>query len=301
MKIGFSSICCPAWDLKTIFEHAVRLGVDGIELRGLQGELHLPNHPELVERGEVLVDVCRKTHVELVCLGTSASFGHRRRREIGDHKSAVREHIELAARLHCPFVRVFTGDTPASTGRNGALGRIAEALAELVPFAGQRRITLLIENSGDLASSRDLWFLLDAVPHPALKACWNPVNGLSVGERSSLAIPRLGSRLGLVHVVDARFTGLALDAYTPCGEGDVDLPLLLDLLTGIAYDGYLMLDWPKLWAPALAEPDQFLPPAVQYLRQLLSVERKPLSAYKGDKNAPRFVTRPVSSAAHGER
>lgn len=299
MKVGFSSICCPTWDLRTIFEHAVRLGVDGIELRGLQGELHLPNHPELAERGDVVVDVCRKTKVELVCLATSASFGFKKKQVLSDHQAAVREHIDLAARLHCPYVRVFTGDAPTGADRHKTLGRVAEALADLVHYASRRRVVLLIENSGDLSSSKDLWFLLDAVSHPALRACWNPVNGLSLGDRSSVAIPRLGSRLGLVHVVDAKFTGLTMEGYRPLGEGDIDVPLLLEWLTGIAYDGYLMLDWPKLWDPALTDPEKFLPMAVKYLRELLSIERKPLAAYKGDKNAPKLVSRSNKVAARG--
>ncbi len=292
MKVGFSSICCPTWDLKIIFEHAVRLGFDGIEFRGLQGELHLPNHPELAQNGDVLINVCQKSNVELVCLGTSASLGFKKKQVLGDHLAGVREHIQLAQKLRCPYVRVFSGDIPAGSNRYETLGRVTEALGDLARFAAQHKVTLLIENSGDLAASKDLWFLLDAVSHPALRACWNPVNGLSVGDRASVAIPRLSSRLGMVHVADATFDGLSMQGYQPLGQGNLEVPQLLELLTGITYEGYLMLEWPKLWDASLADAAEFLPQAIQYLRDLLNVERKPLSAYKGDKNAAKFADRP---------
>ncbi|MCH8881435.1 MAG: sugar phosphate isomerase/epimerase [Planctomycetes bacterium] len=291
MRVGFSTICCPTWDLKTVFEHAVRLGFDGLEFRGLQGELHLPNHVELARNGDVLFEVCQKTNVELVCLGTSASFGSRDKQVLGDNKAVVREHVELAQSLHCPYVRVFTGDIPGGSNRLGTLGRIVEALADLTHFAVRRKVTLLIENSGELSSSKDLWFVLDAVQHPGLAACWNPVNGLSIGDRASIAIPRLGSQLGLVHITDAAFAGSSMEGYQPLGEGDVDIPTLVELLTGITYDGYLMVEWPKLWDNSLADAETVLPKSVEYLRGLLNVERKPLSAYKGDKSPVTFADR----------
>ena len=291
MKIGFSTICCPTWDLKTIFEQVVRLGYDGIELRVLQGELHLPNHPDVAQNGDVLLEVCEKTKVDLVCLGSSASFGTRDKHIVADQKAQVREYVELAHRLRCPFVRVFTGDIPSGSSRDDTLGRSGEVLRDLAQFAGKHNVTLLVENSGDLSDSKDLWFLLDSVSHPALQACWNPINGRSVGDQASVAIPRLSSRLGMVHVTDATFEGLSMQGYQPLGEGNMGIARLVELLTGLVFGGYLMLEWPKLWNDSLADAGEVLPQASQYLRGLLSVERKPLPAYKGDKNATEFEER----------
>ena len=70
------------------------------------------------------------------------------------------------------------------------------------------------------------------------------------------------------------------------------MPRLLELVLGIGYDGYLMVEWPKLWDPSLPEPDQFLPAAATFLRDSLDIKREPLAAYKGDKNKPKFAERP---------
>jgi sugar phosphate isomerase/epimerase len=291
MKIGFSSLCCPTWDLRTILEQTVLMGYDGIELRGLQGELHLPAHPELAQNSDSVVEACTAMKVELVCVASSASFGHRKKHDVADQKAVVREYIELAEQLACPYVRVFTGDVPTGANRYETLGRIAEALDDLVHFASRHRVGLVIENSGELASSKDLWFLLDSVAHPALQSCWNPVNGLSVSDRSSIAIPRLGIRSAMIHLADARFEQGILDSYTAIGEGDVDVERLLELVQGLGFAGYLMAEWPKLWQADLGEPEVLLPAAAAYLRSRIELERKPLTAYKGDKQKPTFTER----------
>lgn len=291
MKMGFSSICCPTWDLRTMIEQAVLLGFDGFELRGLQGQLHLPLHPELSQNSEAVVQACESTNVELVCLGTSAFFGHQKKQDAADQKAAVREYIELAEKLHCPFVRVFSGDVPAGSNRYNTLGRIAEALTDLAHLASRHKVALLIENSGDLAGSRDLWFLIDSISHPALQACWNPINGLSVRERSTIAVPMLGVKIGMVHVADAVFDDFVLQSYQELGAGNLGVERLVELLCGVGFDGYLMLDWPKLWNDSLAAPEAFLPKAAEFLKAQLNVQRKPLSAYKGDKNAPSYAER----------
>ena len=47
MRIGFSSLVCPDWDLATIVTKAAEYQFDGVELRGLKGELYLPGIPDL--------------------------------------------------------------------------------------------------------------------------------------------------------------------------------------------------------------------------------------------------------------
>ena len=62
-------------------------------------------------------------------------------------------------------------------------------------------------------------------------------------------------------------------------------------LKGMAYEGYVVFEWPKLWDPSLPEPETILPRASEYLRAQLSAKQAILSAYKGDKRPPRFVER----------
>ncbi len=296
MKIGFSSLVSPSWDLETIITTASAEGFDGVELRGLRGELHLPFAPELVRRPDQVSRLLSDNGVELVCLGASASVASRNAPEAAKQKAIIVEFIELAAKLGCPYVRIFAGEADRDGHAPALLAHIAEALQSLAPVASRSNVTLLVENSGDYPSSQDLWFLIDAVGHPAVRACWNQCYAMTGGERATRSIPRLGSKTGLVHICDAAFDEHGvLDEYRPLGQGDVEVARQIELLKGLLYDGYLIFEWPKLWINSLPAPEAVLPAAAKFLRDCVDARQSILSAYKGDKNAPRMATRSTVS------
>ena len=62
---------------------------------------------------------------------------------------------------------------------------------------------------------------------------------------------------------------------------------LVQLLKGIAYQGFLLFDWPRQANPSLAGAAEALPAAATYLQGLLKEQPVQLTAYKGDKFKPR--------------
>ncbi|MFQ5429597.1 MAG: sugar phosphate isomerase/epimerase family protein [Phycisphaerae bacterium] len=296
MKLAFSSVGCPAWDLATMVEKARDCGYQGIELRGLLGQMHLPLAPQLNANPGKIARLMREAGVELVCLSSSAAFHMRDPKEVAENQAQVREYIELAGKLECPFVRVFGAEIPrlklkflGYERREDVLTRIARALRELAPYAAAHRVTLLIENSGDFSDSQSMWYLVDAVDAPSVKCCWNPLNARLRNERPTISIPRLGARIGMVRVGDGKFTEAGeFRGHALPGQGGLELPRLVQLLKGIGYRGYLCFDWPKLWNPSLAEPDKAFPAAADFFRPLLAEKPIPLTAYKGDKFAPKL-------------
>ena len=291
IKIGFSSLACPGWDLETIVTNAASMGFDGVELRGVRGELQLPVVPELARSAEHTRALFRDNNVELVCLASSSSLDSKNTRELARNTSSLVEFIELAESLGCPYVRFFIGEVGRRDHRRAALGRIAAALTSVVPIAQRHGVTLLIENGGDFPGSEDLWFLVDSVGHPALRCCWNQCHALTGGERPTISMPRLGNKIGLVHVCDAAFDdqGVLLE-YRTIGEGDAEIATQINLLRGMVYNRYIVFEWPKLWDNSLEAPETVLPGAVKFLRERVEEKQAVLSAYKGDKCAPSFAS-----------
>ena len=128
MKIGFSSLVCPTWDLETIVANAAKLGFQGVELRGLCGALHLPLVPDLARDPEGVRRLFAENHIELVCLGASVILSSKDPREVAKQKGVATEFMELAKKLGCPHVRIFVGETDRWDNQRAALARIAEAL-----------------------------------------------------------------------------------------------------------------------------------------------------------------------------
>ncbi len=294
MKIGFSSVACPGWGLSKVVEQALAMGYQGVEIRGLEGELHLPLAPSLAGNPEGVRQQFAEKKVELVCLGTSASLTSRDKGEVARQKGIIVEFVELASRLGCPFVRLYAGEVQKRDTSDKAFHRFVEGIRPLADMAAGRGVCLLVENGGDYRDSWAMWQLCDTVDHPGVKICWNQVSAMGVLEPATVSIPRLGTKMAIVHIGDARFDerGVLLE-HAPLGEGDVGVGRQIEILKGIRFGGYLMFEWPKLWVDSLAGPEAALPKAAEFLKAALAAKQPILSAYKGDKNAPKYSSATV--------
>ena len=99
--------------------------------------------------------------------------------------------------------------------------------------------------------------------------------------------------IGMVHMLDAKLgPDGKLQAYELPGNGDLDTERILDLIRGVAYSGDLIVYWPRRSIPTLAEPETALPAARAALQAALEklAATKELTAYKGDKNVPKYAT-----------
>ncbi len=149
--------------------------------------------------------------------------------------------IAAAKALGTYQIRVFSFYVPegqAAEHRNEVLGRM-RMLAERAAEAGLR---LLHENEkgiyGDTAER--CHDLLSTINLPALRMAFDPANFVQVGVRPMVdAWPLLADCTTHIHIKDAR---LADGKVFPAGEGDGDLPGLLDALVSRGYAGFLTLE-----------------------------------------------------------
>ncbi|HRX85069.1 MAG TPA: sugar phosphate isomerase/epimerase family protein [Phycisphaerae bacterium] len=310
IKIGFSTSVCPDWDIHAIVEHANEMGFYGVELGTVRDEMHLPAAEDL--QSDKDIDAVRKlfedNSVELVSLVSIYAFDakepHIRRRSF----ERTVENIELAEKLGCRLVRLPLGAPVGREPVEQCLARQVPHLSELARIASRKKVTLLATNSPGFPSSRAVWFEVDGVSHPGLRAAWNPVLGMSCGEASTVAVPRLGARIRQIQAADASFNPDGrFVAYQPIGSGAINYDKTIDLLKGLLFDGYLMLDWPQVRAENIPGPQEALPAALNHLLERIKLVEPELTAYKKDKNAPNyaaakpaFVQRQVAKAAVAE-
>jgi len=230
--------------------------------------------------------------LELVCLGCPAILTFYSRREVEAELAGLVEYIELASRLACPLVSIRAGVVETWDYDRAARSRLGYTLREIAPLALNNGVTIVVENSGDFPASNDLWFTIDAVDHPAVRACWNQRNALIIGERPTRAVPRLGGKVGLVHLCDAGFDDRRMGpTYATMGQGDCEVVTQIELLKGLTYEGYLMYDWPQQWMGTSPDPETALADAVKFIRKCLESEPVVLTAYKGDKYVPKLAPR----------
>jgi sugar phosphate isomerase/epimerase len=201
--------------------------------------------------GTNVLDLAEAQHEEFRSLLREAGFGLsaigspigkiRVTDPFGPHLARFEKALELADFYQTPRIRVFSfyippGDDPAAH-RQEVVGR----LKELAHRAAERQIILLLENEkgiyGD--SARRVLDVLEAVDSPALAHAFDPANYVEVGQDIDDAWQLLHDRVRHFHVKD-------YDSKThrnvPAGEGDGQIPTLLERAVQAGYSGFAVLE-----------------------------------------------------------
>lgn len=119
--------------------------------------------------------------------------------------------------------------------------RNLETLSELLPYASEHGIGLMVENlPGDFNSARELGELLDPLPDLGLHLDIGHANLLVARNTVEELLTAYGSRLRHVHLHDNK--GGAADLHLPLGTGTVDLRGAVRQLQRVGYDGTITLE-----------------------------------------------------------
>jgi sugar phosphate isomerase/epimerase len=268
-----STLGAPGTDLATVARWVRQAGGEAIELRVADGEpVHLGLDPpgcELVRR------TVAEAGIAVLSLATYVRVA-----ACGPDEDAVRsltEHVELAARLGAPFLRVFPGaeTMPGPSSVAPALkddleevdGRAVRRLAAVAPSAGDRGVRLVLETHDSHPRGADVVRVLarleECAPGAGVGAVWDALHPWRVGEpaeeTAALLRPYLAFGRGYVQVKDV----VSRDDLTPRlpGEGLLPLGEVMAALDGW-YAGCVSLEWERAWYPRV--PD--LPAALRAWR-----------------------------------
>jgi sugar phosphate isomerase/epimerase len=111
--LSFSTLGCPDWSFDTIVNFAATNGYDGIEIRGIQRQMNLPECPVFsVGKISDTVKLVKDKGLKIVNLGASSELHHSDAAERKKNLDDARAFIDLAQQLHCPYIRVFPNDFP---------------------------------------------------------------------------------------------------------------------------------------------------------------------------------------------
>lgn len=266
MHLTFSTLSCPAWTLDQILRVAAENGYAGVEIRGLQEHVDLRQSPafQASHRAQVRRQFS-DAGIAIQGLGASARFADSRHCE--NSLLEARDYVEMAADLGCPMVRVF-GGSPGPEDKDDGVERVAEALAELAPFAEAHQVTIVLETHDDFLAGAQVAAVLSRVNHPAVGVIWDVCNVFVTGEGVETTYPYLKPFLKHVHVKDAI-------GEKPCllGEGDIPIREVIKMLRADEESLpplALSVEWEKRWMPNIAEPEIVLPQYAAQLRAYLA-------------------------------
>lgn len=276
MQLGMLTACLPQWTLPRIVEWAANAGYEALEVAcwpGTGGREFEASHLPVADFGAQHVDDTLALF-EQHSLGLSALAYYEnnlhpdpaRREEIHTH---LRRTIDAAQALGVPHVGTFIGRDWAKPVANN-LAEAEAVFRELVDYAGQRNVTIIIENCvmegwhpdgypGNLAYSPELWEWMFSL---GLYLNWDPSHLTWIGIDPVETIAPYADRIVHAQAKDVELDPAARQRYGFFGKarkgedpwdtgwwryrvpglGQVDWPRVVDRLYEHGFTGTLSVE-----------------------------------------------------------
>ena len=270
MKLAFSTLGCPNWDLNAIIAAARQFGYKGIELRAVAGSLDLLSRPEFTAPQIASTrSYIKDEGIDICCVDTSCTFHSPDANDRAEQVKLAVAHAELAAILGAPLIRVFPDKIQPGAHREQTRDWIAEclrAVAEQVPTG----VDVALETHGDFANAEAAVEIVKLANHQSVKLIWDVANSVAAGDTIEHAARVVGPYLVHVHLRDAKPV-TSSEYWLPvlAGHGRVSFPSALAAISKLEYDGYISFEWEKYWRPEIEEPEVALPDFIDAIRNLV--------------------------------
>ncbi|MFJ9695631.1 sugar phosphate isomerase/epimerase family protein [Kitasatospora sp. NPDC101183] len=257
MRLALSTLGLPDLPLARAARLAADTGWQGLELRCAPGQ---PVHPGLdAHERRAAVGELADAGVQPIALASYLTLAGQPLDKplLADFAT----HLELAADLGCPALRVFPGGS--AVGPRTAEDRAARRLAAVADRAGALGVRILVETHDSHPTGQALARLLARADHPAVGALWDLQHTVLAGETPSATHHALAARLGHVQVKD-----IASPAdRTPLPLGAGTLPLA-DSLALLPADTWTCWEYEAPWHPAAAPLPPLLAEGARFLEGL---------------------------------
>ncbi|MCK4872033.1 MAG: sugar phosphate isomerase/epimerase [Phycisphaerales bacterium] len=269
MKLAFSTLGCPGWSLEQVIAAAKRYGFEGVELRGIAGELDIRRLPDFsgdgVVRSRALFEAAG---IDIVSVDSSSRLFQVEANELRSSIGEAEEYVALAGRIKAPLVRVFGGYIPEDVTLDEAVARFAHNLRQLGDLAQKMGVVVASETHDSFLTGRVLSEVMKQTDHESVGVVWDVSNCYWTGEPIERTAALLAPFLKLVHIKDSVFDGRQAHLRF-IGDGDVPIRDVLMILSDLGYDGYLSYEWEKVWQPDLPEPEEAFPQYIEMMREYM--------------------------------
>jgi sugar phosphate isomerase/epimerase len=290
MKICFMTLACPKWSWEEILLNARRMGYDGLELRFIHDVRNLTQSPEM-QPAHLAQTKCQLADAGLAvpCVDTSCSLVKADAAAL----DLARRHIDIAAALGTPLVRVFGGELPKSNasvplapsennepdtqaGRSRYPDEIQRALdfaaknwRALAEYGKTRGVRPILETHDDFTDTNKAMQLLRMAAHENVGILWDAHHPFRFrGEPLAETFARIGPHVFHTHIKDSVALPNGKYRYKLHGQGDVPVRETIELLKASGNQSWLCVEWEKTWHPDLEEPEVALPQYLDGLRRM---------------------------------
>ncbi len=274
MKLAFTTLGCPDWDLQTICQKGKEYGFDGIDFRGLKEDLDITQIPAFTT--QLAATKATLAEANLVVSGISSSISLCDSSLHTQNIEEAKRALSVALALGVPYIRVFgKGDVQRHTRTElASIGQ--QTMEEILALKGAEDVHWVFETHDHWIHSHDCQLLLERIPAPAFGVLWDMGHTTRVGQETAVqTLDMLGDRILYVHVKDALYDPDHPQAmadgwrYVAPGAGQLPLAEAIRLLQNRGYDGWLVFEHEKRWHRELPEPEEIFPQFIAWVRTVI--------------------------------
>jgi sugar phosphate isomerase/epimerase len=270
MKLSFTTLGCPRWDLNKIIENAARMGFDAVDFRGLLEDIDITRRPEFTTDLNRTRRLFADYGVAVSGIAISARFAVVDPSERMEQFDEARRNMALAAELDASVVRIYGGRIPKGYDAETIMPFIVRNLQEIGDEAEDYDVTLALETHDDWVDSSLCARLMREVNHKRVRILWDLHHPYRMkGEPPEITYNNLAPYIVSIHVKDSIVDNNGNVRYVLLGEGTVPLKKMLNMLIEGGYEGYAILEWEKRWHPDLLDPEIVFPQYVQKMHEWL--------------------------------
>lgn len=256
-----STLGCPDRSLGDVAALVASNGLTGVELRALGGTLDIPAYlTDTYGSPDRLWIEAKRMGLNVAVLGTSLKLAGSSEAD----RAAFLRFVPWAEALGVKWLRAFDGAAPCPEATQ------TEALATLAWWRGRRRAhgwkcDLLVETHDSFLTAEAIHRFASAAGSPAIR--WDTHHTWKKGGEDPVQTWRvIRSHVVAIDVKDSVSKPSAKHPFTYVLPGTGEFPMgpLRERLA-VEYDGFLSLEWEKVWHP-------YLPPLEEALQS--ATERK---------------------------
>ncbi len=198
----------------------------------------------------------------------------------------ITDCIDIASNLKIPYIRIYASEQEYSEEKNT---NVAEIIAEVLPLAEEKNITLLMETSGIYCDTEKLRALLDSFACDNLGALWDMYSPYFLcDEQPEATIKNLGAYIRHVHIKDAVKTENGTE-FCLMGEGEAPIGEMIQGLRSVNYDGFISLEWSPEWCEELDDMEIIFSQFVNFMKQFSDTSKNDNTLYYNRANTGRYV------------
>ena len=289
MKLSFSTRGWSEISWEEMQNIAEDLKFAGIEVYNLH------QSPELISRGgpfhkyntQATARTLRENHLEIPVLDTSIDLSmqdggvgnsapNAENRE--GYIAILKDLMDVARNMSVPYISV------KAESENEPMVR--ENLDELVPYAEERNLTILIKTCGIYSDTARLRALMDDYACDQLAVLWDVHHPYrDKDETPADTIRNLGAYVRHVHMRDSDDK----TTYNLIGEGNMPIDDFMRALSSIDYDGYISLEWKRSWMEDLTDLEIIFSYFVGYMSRYEDTRGKKRTRYLNHDGTGQYI------------